>query len=342
MSRAGHELTGQARKKGGDSMSHEIETSARDSPKGSTAVPGHHLPRWLPGQVCRPRAGIDCNLLIWLAIWSLVLVAWISRVWVEGLGALPLVEDRVAVLSLVLLAAIAGVLVRSWYWPPVAAASWIAAVGTSQLWMMHQVGEGPYLARWRVIAPLFVGGSLFDHETYRFGQSDLAALVIAGAALPALGAIIGVAIRRHDATPSDVAVIAAMTFAGMVGFVMMATAFPIGSILLPLLAAPIAGAVVRRWPCVLGMPLAWAYGGLLSMALGVWTHGIAAEWHRSVIVGEGEFLGPNRLTFGDSVRALATFAIVVILPAGLLGMIMARLTSGFVRGWGHPPDEIHA
>jgi hypothetical protein len=61
-----------------------------------------------------------------------------------------------------------------------------------------------------------------------------------------------------------------------------------------------------------------------------------------VIVGVGEFLGPNRLTFGDSVRALATFAIVVILPAGLLGMIMARLTSGFVRGWGHPPDEIHA
>jgi hypothetical protein len=78
------------------------------------------------------------------------------------------------------------------------------------------------------------------------------------------------------------------------------------------------------------------------MAFGLWTHGIGAEWHRSVFVGEGEFLGPNRLTFGDAVRALAVFAIVVILPAGLLGLIMARLTRGFVRGWGHPPDEIHA
>jgi hypothetical protein len=90
------------------------------------------------------------------------------------------------------------------------------------------------------------------------------------------------------------------------------------------------------------MPLAWAYGGLLSMALGLSTHGIAAEWHRSVIVGEGEFLGPNRLSFWGGVHALAMFAVVVILPAGLLGLIMARLTRGFVRGWGHPPDEIHA
>jgi hypothetical protein len=266
------------------------------------------------------------------------------RRWDEGFGALPLVEDRTAIVSLGLLAAAGGLFVRRWYWPFTVAGAWISLVGATQLWMVQRLGMEAYLERWRVIAPTFVEHDIWSDFRHEFGSTDLLALILAGAALPAAIAAATVVIVRFAARGSgpfdNRAVLASVILGGAFfhGIVEMASVDRLGAALLAIPAALLAGALCRQWRCVLGMPIAFVYGGLVALSIRLLNHGIAADWHQNVVQGivDGQWSRTHR-TLGDDLAAISGTAAYFVLPAGLVGLAASSLAVHVVRSWRRRP-----
>jgi hypothetical protein len=158
----------------------------------------------------------------------------------------------------------------------------------------------------------------------RFGMTDLAILLLAGAALPGLGAALGVVAGQGVRPPYPgrfASVVVGVNL--LLGLIAGAVDLSPGGLLvttpIAVLLAVYAGRRIARWDWVIAAPLAFAGGWLGWVAVRLQLHGIAPEWQQ--LTRGADFLEPS--TFAD-LLIVGMVSLFAILPAGVIATVVKR------------------